>query len=465
MRMRSRHVSITLLRLLTLGVAMLIPTAPVAAAAAPAPAATAAPDISKFINEQTIFAVDADLTKLDSTAIAATLMELAKAAGMTGPNPPQMSEAETKQGIGQATSWINDAKAAGATSVFIVMDSVSMQRAGPVMIIPVPDDKAPAVAKLVPTPGGPQQQQQPPGRRANPNMPTAVVVPGVGVVWGAQASVNVVKAIKPAPRADLTAAFKAAGNAPIKLAFAIDDKTRQEITKNAPPMIMGKPTTLITKDFKWASVAATAPPNLTLKGIAQSTDAASAKATDELIVSAILLNQQNRNSKLPDEVVTLITPHAQGSQLVASLDAKQVNQLAVAMKEPLARSRQVALRVQSASNIRQLLQTCLLFANDNKGKYPEDFKALQAAIPKYMGANPQTAQRVLSNPRHPEIQPGYVYIKPAKGNAASAETVVIYESHKDFGDGINVGFGDGHVEWVAQKQQFEQMLAKTAQEQ
>ena len=58
-----------------------------------------------------------------------------------------------------------------------------------------------------------------------------------------------------------------------------------------------------------------------------------------------LLNQQNRNSKLPDQVITLITPHAQGCQLVASLDAKQVNQLAVAMKEPLARSRQGASRV------------------------------------------------------------------------------------------------------------------------
>ena len=464
--MRSQLVSITLLCLLTLALAMPASTARAAAAPAPAAAAAApATDIAKFINEQTIFAVDVDLTKLDGASIAATLLDLSKAAGITGPNPPQMSEAETKQGLDHVTGWINAAKQAGAKSLFIVMDSVAMQRSGPTMIIPVPDDKAAAVAKLIPTPGGPQPQQQPPGRRANPNMPQGVAVPGVGVVWGAQSSVNALKAIKPAPRADLTAAFKAAGNAPIKLAFAIDDKTRQEITKNAPPMIMGKPTTLITKDFQWASVAATAPPNLTLKGIAQSTDAASAKATDELIVSAILLNQQNKNSKLPDEVVTLITPHAQGSQLVANLDAKQVNLLAVAMKEPLARSRQVAMRVQSASNIRQLLQTCLLFANENKGKYPEDFKALQAAIPKYMGANPQNAQRVLTNPRHPEIQPGYVYIKPPKGNAASAETVVIYESHKDFGDGINVGFGDGHVEWVGQKQQFEQMLAKTAQDQ
>jgi prepilin-type processing-associated H-X9-DG protein len=283
-------------------------------------------------------------------------------------------------------------------------------------------------------------------------------------MWGAPAGINAVKAMKPAPRADLGAAFKAAGNAPIKLAFALDNTIRQELVKNLPPMILGKPTTLITKDFQWASVAATAPPTVTIKGIAQSTDAASAKASDELIVAAILMNQQNKNSKLPDELITLITPHAEGSQLVLNLDNKQVNQLAVAMKVPMQKQREVAMRVRSASNIRQILQICLLYSNDNKGKYPDDFKALQGAFAKYMGGA-GNAKQVLTNPRHPEVQPAYVYIKPAKGNAAPAETVVIYESHKDFGDGINVGFADGHVEYVGQKQQFEQMLARTAQDQ
>jgi prepilin-type processing-associated H-X9-DG protein len=149
---------------------------------------------------------------------------------------------------------------------------------------------------------------------------------------------------------------------------------------------------------------------------------------------------------------------------VLKLDAGQINQVAVAMKEPLMRARQAALRVQSMSNIRQLLQTCLLHANENKGQYPADMKALEAAMAKW-NPDPNAAKRVLTNPRHPEIQPAYVYIKPAQGVKAPAETVVIYESHKEFGDGINVGFADGHVEFVGQKQQFDQMLAKTAQQQ
>ena len=283
------------------------------------------------------------------------------------------------------------------------------------------------------------------------------------MVVGAGGSINAIKAIKPAPRADLDAAFKQAAASPIRLAFALSPRLRQEAAKNMPPMIMGKPSTLITKDFQWLSVAATPPPNVTIKAVAQSTDANTAKQTDELIVSAIVMNQ-NSPQKLPDQAVTLLTPQPQGSQLVLSLDARQLNELAVAMREPLMRGRMAALRVQSASNIRQLLQGCLLYANDNKGKYPANLQELEKSMLAYM-PEPAQIKQILTNPARPEQKPAYVYIAPAQGFKAGPDVVVIYESHKDFGDGVNVGFADGHVEFVAQKQRFDQILAKTAQQQ
>ena len=446
MRMRCRHfVSSSLLCLLTL----IVTTA--------TPATARAADISQFINEQTVFAGEADLTKLDAAAIEATLMELAKAAGITGPDALQMKEAEAKANIGVATKWIDDVKQAGAKSIYLVMDSTGMERYGPTVIIPATDAQAPAIAKLVPI------QPPPPGQPGGPHRPQVTTIPGVGVMFGATANVTRMKNFKPAPRADLAAGFKSAGAAPIKLAFALDTRTREQITKNAPPMILGKPTTLITKDFQWAGAAVTPPPNLSVKALAQSTDANTAKQTDELIVSAILMNQKSGN-KLPDELITLLTPRVQGSQLVLALDAKQINQVAVAMREPLMRGRQAALRVQSASNIRQILQSCLLYANENKGQYPADMKELEKAMAQWM-PEPAMVKRVLTNPRQPDVKPAYVYIKPAEGVKAPAETVVIYESHKDFGDGINVGFADGHVEFVNRREQFDQMLAKTAQQQ
>jgi prepilin-type processing-associated H-X9-DG protein len=374
----------------------------------------------------------------------------------------QIKEAEAKANIGKGTKWINDVKQAGATTIYLVMGSASMQRHGPTIIIPVPDAKAAAVAKLVPIPQPARPAGTQPAARPRPGEPQVATIPGVGVVFGATANMNAFKALKPAPRADLAAAFKTAGAAPIKLAVGIDARTRQEMAKNFPPMILGKPSTLITKDFQWLSAAATPPPNMTVKAIVQSTDAASAKGTDELIVSAIVMNQQSPN-KLPDQLITLLTPHVEGRQLVLALDAKQINELAVAMREPLARGRQAALRVKSASNIRQLIQTCLLYSNDNRGKYPPNLQELEKAMVQWM-PEPKQVKDILTNPARPDVKPAYVYIPPAKGNAAPPETVVIYESHKDFGDGINVGFADGHVEFVNQKQQFEQMLARTAQQ-
>src|SRR5687768_5267005 len=216
MRMRSRLASLTLLGLLTL----------VTTATTPA---TVRADITRFINEQTLVAAEADLTKLDPAAIETFLMELAKASGVVGANAMQTKEAEAKQHLGVGTKWVNDVKRAGATSIYLIMDSGVMQRYGPTIIIPVPDAKAAAVAKLIPTPGNAAAAAagtQPagagagaatqPARKMNPGEPQAATVPGIGVVFGPTANVNAVKALKPAPRPDLAAAFKNAGAAPIK---------------------------------------------------------------------------------------------------------------------------------------------------------------------------------------------------------------------------------------------------------
>ena len=432
----------------------------------------ASAQVTRFINDQTVMAGEADLTKLDAAQIEQFLMQLAKVAGIVGPNPLQTKEPEVQQSLAQGTKWVNDAKQAGATAIYLIMDARGMQRYGPTIIIPVPDAKAPAVAKLIPLPaaggggggggGGAKPAGTQPAAPPNPNQQQVTTIPGVGVVFGAGANLATIRALKPAPRADFDAAFKQAAAAPIKVAFALNPQMRNEFAKSMPPMIMGKPSTLIHKDFQWLSVAATPPPNVTIKAVAQSTDANTAKQTDELIVSAIVMNQQSGN-RMPDEAVTLLTPQPQGSQLVLSLDARQLDQLAVAMREPLMRGRMAALRVHSASNIRQLLQGCLLYANDNKGKYPPNLQELEKAMVAYM-PEPAQVKQILTNPSRPEQKPAYVYIAPAKGHGAPADMVVIYEAHKEFGDGINVGFADGHVEFVAQKQRFDQMLAKTAQQ-
>jgi len=119
------------------------------------------------------------------------------------------------------------------------------------------------------------------------------------------------------------------------------------------------------------------------------------------------------------------------------------------------RIRTQTARLVSASRIRQLLQGCMLYANDHKGAFPASLEdaAKAAEIPGEM----------LMNPEHPHRSPGYAYIRPADGTEARADRVVIYGAFKTWSEGTNVGFGDGHVEWVSDEAAFDKMLNEAKQ--
>ena len=409
-------------------------------------------DVSRFVDQKTFLAAEADLTKVDAAALDAFLLRMAEAMGVAGEQPFQTPRAEVQPSLAVVSKWINDMKQAGVSELYAVADFARIEHP-PTIIIPVPDDKAAAVSALVPRPRadvGPRDSR----------MPAVETVPGVGVVFAAPAAIADLKALKPAPRPDLAAALKAAGAAPIRLAVSFDAGIRQELSRKMPPQLMGKPSTLITNDFQWLSISATLPPTPNVKALVQTTDADTAKQTAELIATS--LKEARRQPQMPPEFEQILAPTVAGSQVVVSLDDKQMTALATAISTPLMRARAVARRVQSASNIRQMLMACMMFKNDNKNAWPADRQAFEQAVAKYARRG-RGGRDVLVNPQHPDVRPAYVYIKPSRPDP-DPQSVVIYESHKEFGEGINVGFADGHVEWVAQKKAFDEMLARTAQD-
>ena len=114
--------------------------------------------------------------------------------------------------------------------------------------------------------------------------------------------------------------------------------------------------------------------------------------------------------------------------------------------------REQTYRIESQSNIKQLLLGAIMWAN-NKTKegapFPDNFDQLM----KDEDMSPQ----VLINPRHPETPVGYLYIRPPEGETAPGERLMIYEKFTRFGQGINVGFADGHAEWVSDERQFNKL--------
>ena len=116
----------------------------------------------------------------------------------------------------------------------------------------------------------------------------------------------------------------------------------------------------------------------------------------------------------------------------------------------------------SMSHIRQLLMATIMFTNDNKGALPERFPE---DLKPYL--NGEDAD-IIANPRAPGKEVGYIYVRPAANLTQLPhpdQTIVIYEATDAWGDGICVGFADGHVEVVKDRNDFLKRLNMTPREQ
>ena len=121
----------------------------------------------------------------------------------------------------------------------------------------------------------------------------------------------------------------------------------------------------------------------------------------------------------------------------------------------LNRAREQANSVKSMSNLRQIGMAALMYANDNKGRFPDDMATLQAHVP---GMAPQ----VFVNPStETTLPPGlegaalkewlneradYVYAGKGKKSTAGHAEVLAYERPGTVRERINILFADGHVE-------------------
>jgi prepilin-type processing-associated H-X9-DG protein len=146
----------------------------------------------------------------------------------------------------------------------------------------------------------------------------------------------------------------------------------------------------------------------------------------------------------------------------------------------LNRARETANRVKCAANMRVLAQGILLYANDNQGKYPPDMATLVtymdnngmmprgmtlicpssgATLPPNIAQMPADQYAAWANDNS-----SYVYMGGGlTTRTANAERIVIYEKPDDHDNqGINMLFGDGHVDWIPMPQAL-QMIRRQQQ--
>ena len=132
-------------------------------------------------------------------------------------------------------------------------------------------------------------------------------------------------------------------------------------------------------------------------------------------------------------------------------------------------------RIKCASNLRQIGQALQIYANDHHGEFPPDFDTLirtedlTAAVFNCPESNDQPAIIPPTGPTtQPVFAPGncsYVYLKPAKKvDAIGVDDVLAYESLTNHhGTGINVLYGDGHVDWLPKADAIKLLAHPTTQ--
>jgi prepilin-type processing-associated H-X9-DG protein len=118
-------------------------------------------------------------------------------------------------------------------------------------------------------------------------------------------------------------------------------------------------------------------------------------------------------------------------------------------------ARATADRVKSASNMRQIGQAMLLYSNDNKGAFPPDLGTLvktEDIVPAvFVMPESATPPNLTGDDAVNWVNANSDYTYTGVGvniNGTGPNTVVLYEKSDNNGDGKNVLFADGHVEFM-----------------
>ena len=426
------------------------------------PAARAAA-IAPFIDEQTITIVRIDMTRIDPPAIAKQIMAYAKSIGVTDDDLKSV-ERDLAGPRKTATAWIEAFRKAGGKDVYMVFSLAYSLREPVFWVAPLGEGgDAKAIGALLVS-GKADGATSRPWRSGRPVFPCARVTATLHkAVCAAPAStLEALRKLRPHPRPNLVKAFAAAGDTAVQALVLPTDDARRVIDETLPELpkeLGGGPSTAVTRGLLWAAAGVNAPPKLSLTVIVQSKDAESAKTLQGVIQNAVKALEKLPHARMVafTKLAAALAPKADGDKLRLTLSAEQVDTLVAESFGPaFIRARRLAKRATSAANINSIGKGVALYVTDNKGQFPPDLAALKP----YLGP---AWKKMLTNPLRPDLEVGYVYVRPAvklSDVKEPANTIVIYEAHEKWGEGINVGFADGHVQRIADQAEFKKLLKK-----
>ena len=423
--------------------------------------------LAPYLSSTTLLLGRLDVTRLDAEAIQSWELTALKAA-TTDKQTLRDGEAAIGQLFTGTRTWAAAFVKAGGKRVYAVVDVSLFPREPFVLIVPVEaganvsslqnvmrygDDRAPAKAK------------------ADESGPEVMLVDNKVILWGEKESVTAIMHVKSAARPTLLKLLAASDTAAVTAAMDLTDELRQMASDFLPTSLPaelggGKMSELLSAIIN-ESATASLPPKAALNITMHCASEDAARRVQHLGTSA-LTDLVKDLAPSPEEggldwkgLSQFLMPELKGSDLSVSRNAAAIDsQLAGPLVLSIVKSYRVALIVRSMSNMRQLLTGSILYANDHQSAFPDELTV--ATIGEYLGGE-EPAKRLLSNPRHPELNLAYVYLKPAKTVRNPGEVIVLYEAtdkeHPD--DHINVGYADGHCESMT-RAEFEKLMKKAS---
>jgi prepilin-type processing-associated H-X9-DG protein len=301
--------------------------------------------VAPFLDEHTIAVGHVDLRRLEPAAAVKTLGDLAPKDDADFRS--KLTEMETGMG-----SMLKAASQVGISEVYLVVSIADLPQNPPFIVAPVKaGGDADAAAEML---------------FEFSRLPARAALHGAAVC-GAEATIERLKAMKPAPRPELAKAFGLAGDTAAQFIFSPTDDTRRvlrEMLPRLPDEIGGGSGKMLADGVQWAVISANAPPKLSLDVRVQSKDEDSAAALRGLVMSGIQILRQKANipeakpaeREATEAILRLITPQVKGDQLVLShvqSDA-DVQKLLQALVPMVQAARTAHGRTQSGNNLKQI---------------------------------------------------------------------------------------------------------------
>jgi prepilin-type processing-associated H-X9-DG protein len=426
--------------------------------------ATGASTVDSFLDDQTLAVVRFDLVGLDLKGMQDSILQSVDELRKTNQEVDR-ARSDIQEQLNKTFKKVEDFRGAGAKRVYVIISMADFLQGQPPFVV-VPLDKGTDPKPIEDILNSLDQVDEAADQK-NAHPPDDLLRASVlrdAVVDAGPRTLERLKTLQPA-HTDADRALEAAGKAQVRMAIVAQAGARtslEQIAPNLPPALGGGPIDPVSKGLQWVSLGVALPPSPSVKVILQGKDADAAKALQQLAEKAIAW-AADRKQGPPEalaftQLVSKLKPVTENDRVVIELKGDDARQLPGVIAASLLNARSMAARQQSMSNLRQLDIGIMMYANDHNGALPKD---LGAELQPYLGAS---AKQIWTDPLRPNQQHPYVYIKLADRQSDvknSADSIMIYENHTTWDNGINVAFADGHVEWFDNEKQFKEKLDQT----